>query len=168
MEQFLDPSATTSAPRAILLESALIAPSPVDRQEAALEAIVLSIGRPPLLVQNGTYVVPPGSTEEVKRIIDGFNHDTIDHVIARSARVELCDIPRMPYVGTGWIIEKPEENRAIIVTNRHVAEYFAVSDGAGGYRFRTAPNFRPYETRVDLKKLIPFDPFESYRRREGM
>jgi endonuclease G len=160
MEQFLDPSATTSAPRATGLEIAHIAPSPVDRQEAALEAIVISIGRPSLLVQNGTYVVPPGTTEEVKRIIDGFNRDTIDHVIARSARVELIDIPRIPYVGTGWIIEKPAENRAIIVTNRHVAEYFAVADGAGGYRFRTAPNFRPYETRVDFK--------EEHRSRDAL
>jgi endonuclease G len=152
MEQFLDPSATTSAPGTNGFESLQPGPSPVDRHAAELEAIVLSVGRPPLLVQNGSYVVPPDLTEEVKKIIDGFKRDMIDPVIARSARVDLIDIPRVPYVGTGWIIEKPAENRAIIVTNRHVAEYFAVADGTGGYRFRTAPNFRPYEARIDFKE----------------
>lgn len=162
MEQFLDPPATTRTPGANGLESAHPGPSPVEQQEAALEAIVLSVGRPPLLVQNGTYVVPPELTEEVKRIIDGFNRDMIDHVIVHSARVDLIDIPRVPYVGTGWIIEKPAENRAIIVTNRHVAEYFAVADGAGGYRFRTAPNFRPYEARIDFKEEYgSIDAFEA-------
>ncbi|PUB81659.1 MAG: hypothetical protein DBP02_17755 [gamma proteobacterium symbiont of Ctena orbiculata] len=152
IEKFLDPSATATAARMTGLEGAHILPAPFGRQEAALEAIVLSVGRPPFLVKNGTYIVPSDVTDEVKRTVSGFKKDKINFVIARSARVELVDVPRVPYVGTGWIVKKPAEDRAIIVTNRHVAAEFAVSGSGGGYRFRTAPNYRPYETRIDFKE----------------
>jgi endonuclease G, mitochondrial len=59
-------------------------------------------------------------------------------------------VPGVPYVGTGWIVRKLTDTKAIIVTNRHVAEEFARADGRGGYNFLTLPNFRDYEVNVDF------------------
>lgn len=115
-----------------------------------LEAIVLAIVRPPLLVQGGTFVPPADMVPEVKRIVDGLKPGKINPVIARTARVELGNVPRVPYVGTCWVIRKLTDTRAIVVTNRHVAEEFARPDGRGAYNFMTLPNFRDYEVNVDF------------------
>ena len=117
---------------------------------AELEAIVLKIVRPPLLVQNGTYVPPVDMVPQVKRIVDGLQRKKIDPVISRTARVELGNVPRVPYVGTCWIVRKMTDTKAIMVTNRHVAEEFARADGRGAYNFMTLPNFRDYEVNVDF------------------
>ena len=84
------------------------------------------------------------------RIVGGLKRDMIDPVIARTARVELANVPNVPYVGTGWIVDKPSATRAIIVTNRHVAKEFARADGRGGYYFNTLPNYRDYQPRIDF------------------
>jgi endonuclease G len=117
---------------------------------AQLEAIILSIVRPPLLVRNGTFVPPENPVPVVAKIVATFDRLKIDPVIALTARVELVNVPNVPFVGTGWIVDKPADNRAILVTNRHVAEEFAATDGQGGHYFRTLPNFRGYEPRVDF------------------
>jgi endonuclease G len=117
---------------------------------AQAEAIILRIIRPPLLVRNGTFVAPLDPVPEVKKIIDKLKRARIDPVIARTARVELGNVPRVPYVGTGWIVEKKGPTKAIMVTNRHVAQEFAADDGRGGYFFRTLPNYRDYEVNVDF------------------
>jgi len=126
-----------------------------ERPRFGLEAIVRIVGRPPLLVQNGTFVLPDNASEVVPQdtldfIENELDAKNIDPVISKAGRIELIDIPGVPFVGSGWIIEKPSETEAIIITNRHVASEFARSDGRGGYRFRTAPNFRPYEAEIDF------------------
>lgn len=122
------------------------------RVARALEAIVLLIGRPPLLVQQGTFVIPaepniavPASTIQY---IESLKRPPIDHVIARTGRVDIVDVPGLPFLGTGWIVEKPRDDVAIMVTNRHVAAEFARADGRGGFRFLTAPNLRPFEAEI--------------------
>lgn len=117
---------------------------------ADLEAIVLTIIRPPLLVQNGTFVPPADMVPQVKRIVEALKRNKIDPVIGRTARVELGNVPGVPYVGTGWIVRKMTDTKAIMVTNRHVAEEFARADGRGAYTFKTLPNFRDYEVNVDF------------------
>jgi len=113
---------------------------------------VLAIVRPPLLVRGGTFVAPkPEDTvPEVMEIVGRLKRPLIDPAIARTARVELANVPNVPYVGTGWIVEKYSDTRAILVTNRHVALEFARADGRGGYYFRTLPNFRDYQTQIDF------------------
>jgi endonuclease G len=120
------------------------------RSEANFEAIVLSIGRPSMLVQNGTYVEPKSESKKVLELIRGFKRQAIDKVIAHTGRVEFKNVPNVPYVGTGWMVEKRGDRKAIIVTNRHVAREFASSDGRGGYRINTLPNFQDYDVRFDL------------------
>lgn len=122
------------------------------RRASALEAIVLLVGRPPLLVRNGTYVAPTATSSSVPRdtidYIAALQRAPIDNVIARTGRVDIVDVPGMPFLGTGWIIEKRKDDVAIMVTNRHVAFEFARADGHGGFRFMTAPNFRPYQAEI--------------------
>jgi hypothetical protein len=44
--------------------------------------------------------------KKVKDLIGTFKRNVINEIIERSARVELVDNPRMPFVGTGWVIER--------------------------------------------------------------
>ncbi len=129
-----------------------MAPAEAMRRASALEAVVRLVGRPPLLVQNGTYVKPTKTSQAVPQetidYVDDLKRAPIDHVIARTGRVDIVDVPGMPFLGTGWIIEKKNDSVAIMVTNRHVASEFARADGHGGFRFLTAPNFRPYEAEI--------------------
>lgn len=122
------------------------------RRRSALESIVRLVGRPPLLVQKGTYVAPKSTSDAVPRdtinYIEALKRAPIDHVIARTGRVDIVDVPGLPFLGTGWIIEKKKDDVAIMVTNRHVAAEFARADGHGGFRILTAPNFRPYEAQI--------------------
>lgn len=122
------------------------------RRRGAFEAIVRLVGRPPLLVKQGTYVTPSSATQAVPQdtidYIETLKRTAIEFVIARSGRVDIIDIPGMPFLGTGWVVEKPKPDTAIMVTNRHVAEEFARADGHGGFRIKTAPNFRPYDVEV--------------------
>ncbi|WP_217578015.1 DNA/RNA non-specific endonuclease [Mesorhizobium sp. GbtcB19] len=136
--------------RGPMLESMAFAESPPTLGRAQLEAIVLKIIRPPLLVQKGTFVRPANMVPQVKLIVDGLKRDKIDPAIARTARVELGNVPGRPFVGTGWIVRKLSETKAIMVTNRHVAEEFARADGRGAYNFMTLPNFRDYQVNVDF------------------
>ncbi|MER9456624.1 DNA/RNA non-specific endonuclease [Mesorhizobium sp. M0478] len=115
-----------------------------------LEAIILKIIRPSLLVRNGTFVLPLDPVPEVKKILNKLKRAKIDTVIARTARVELGNVPNVPYVGTGWIVEKKSPTKAILVTNRHVAEEFASNDGRGSYFFNTLPNYQDYQVNVDF------------------
>lgn len=114
------------------------------------EAIVLAIVRPPLLVQNGTFVPPADPIPEVRTFLEGMKRAVTDPVIARTARVDLLNVPRVPYVGTAWVVEKKNPTTAIMVTNRHVAEEFALPDGRGDYAFRLLPNYRDYQAGVDF------------------
>ena len=127
----------------------------VRRRARAFEAIVRMIGRPSLLVQSRTYVIPEDATEAVPAetltyMREQLRRPVIDAIIGRTGRVDLIDIPTMPFIGTAWVIEKPRDNLAVLATNRHVASEFARADGRGGFRFLTAPNFRDYEAEVDF------------------
>lgn len=105
-----------------------------------LEAIVRVVGRPPLLVKDGTYEKPP--TESLRKQLEP-HRKRINAVVASVGRVEFR-FHRMPWGGTGWMIDEK-----IMVTNRHVAELVAESDRAGGFRFKASAIGRPYEAKID-------------------
>lgn len=106
-----------------------------------LEAIILATLRPAWLV-----------VDDAIRIEGDF--DRVDAVTARKAalerdiravgRVDLLHHPTMSFVGTGWLID-----RDLAVTNRHVAEVFAQSDGMGGFGFRRGTFGEAMEARLD-------------------
>ena len=127
--------------------------SPVQRRgNMVMEAIVLTKVRPPLLVRAGTFVAPAeaDTVPEVLAQIAGFNRGNIDPGIAITGRVEFGNVPGTPYVGTGWIVDKPAATRAVVVTNRHVASTFAAADGRGAYPIRLLPNFAEYSVNLDF------------------
>lgn len=110
----------------------------------ALEAIVLTHGRPTLLVQNGTFKLPDSNIWKESLRLHRAN---VENAIARVGRVELRGHFDFDWVGTGWLIAD-----GIVVTNRHVAEEFAVADGAGGFAFATNILGQVIEARVDFRE----------------
>jgi endonuclease G len=106
-----------------------------------LEAIILATLRPAWLV-----------VDDAIRIEGDF--DRVDAVTARKAalerdiravgRVDLLHHPTMNFVGTGWLIDDD-----LAVTNRHVAEVFAQSDGMGRFAFRRGAFGEAMEARLD-------------------
>ena len=120
------------------------------RSQAHTEAIIVRVGQPPMLVQGGTYVLPDQLLPSVRKLIEGFPRDKINPAISRTGRIELLNYPAMPFVGTGWILEKRGATTAVIATNRHVAEFFASYDGRGGYEFLTRPNGKEFVAQIDF------------------
>ena len=115
-------------------------------RQRGLEAIVRKFGRPVLLVQNGTYAEPDSPTVKAQLLP---HRARIDAGIARVGRVEFLN-HAMSWAGTGWIVA-----RNIVVTNRHVAEIVAESNGKGGFRFRLSPAGVPFGAKLDF--LEEFD-----------
>ena len=108
-----------------------------------LEAIVRVVGRPPLLVKDGTYEKPP--TESLRKQLEP-HRKRINKVVESVGRVEFR-FHRMPWGGTGWMIDKN-----IVVTNRHVAELVAEADRRGGFSFKSSAIGRPFEARLDYRE----------------
>ena len=154
-------------PKAILAEGAAAGAGAPEgaRAALALEAIVLTKVRPPLLVRNGTFVPPagPGALPEVLTLIAGFSRAKIDPGIAVTGRVEFGNVPGRAFVGTGWVVEKKAATKAVVVTNRHVASLFAAADGQGGYPVRLLPNFREYAVNLDFIEEHQIDQEKSAR-----
>lgn len=122
------------------------------RVRMVTEAMIERQIRPPMLIKDGTYVLPDKRTTlpAVLNIIGAIDRHKIDPAIAVTGRVEFVNVPGRIYTGTGWIIRKPSDTQAVVVTNRHVAETFARADQRGGYPFLLLPNFSEYEMRIDL------------------
>ncbi|WP_010314093.1 trypsin-like serine peptidase [Saccharopolyspora spinosa] len=93
----------------------------VDADErAALEAIVLLMARPAILVQDSQFFPAPQPwTDELE------NHRAaIEDVLPRVGRIEVEGHPDIDWVGTGWLAAAD-----VVMTNRHVATEFASNDG---------------------------------------
>ncbi|MBX7173052.1 MAG: DNA/RNA non-specific endonuclease [Pyrinomonadaceae bacterium] len=82
-----------------------------------VEAVVVPFMRPVLFIKNGKIEVPE-SNELKERVIK--YKPIIEQPLSSVGRIELKN-HQLKVIGTGWLID---EN--IIVTNRHVAEYFAL------------------------------------------
>ncbi|MDE5461342.1 DNA/RNA non-specific endonuclease [Bradyrhizobium sp. CSS354] len=124
------------------------APPPPSGGSAALEAIVLEQGRPSLVVQNGTFLIPDS---RVWRTVLQRTRGNIEQAIARVGRVELHNHMTYQWVGTGWLVA---EN--IVMTNRHVAEEFAIGRGAG-FAFATNLLGNQIEASIDFREEYEID-----------
>ena len=96
---------------------------------AALEAIVLSVGRPSLLIREGRFEEP--HLQIWKERLAG-TRPNVEKMIPSVGRVELLQHPDFKWVGTGWVVDE-----GVVVTNRHVAETFAARNG-NGLAFRSS------------------------------
>jgi hypothetical protein len=93
----------------------------VDADErAALEAIVLLMARPAILVQDGQFFPAPQPwTDELEQ-----HRAAIEDVLPRVGRIEVEGHPSLDWLGTGWLAAE-----GVVMTNRHVAAEFARNDG---------------------------------------
>jgi len=102
---------------------------------AALEAIVQFVGRPPLLVQQDRVLLEPlpdfpeGTAEMIRRV---------ESCVTSVGRVEFINASRT-WGGTAWVVDRPSTNRALVVTNRHVAQLVARTRSDGRAVFLRAP-----------------------------
>lgn len=92
-------------------------------EQVGLEAVILLFGRPALLVQNGTFPAPPAGWE----ILDA-HRPQIEQSLRSVGRI---DVLNRGMVGTGFLVA-PD----VIMTNRHVAEVFAIPSDAGDWTFK--------------------------------
>lgn len=103
---------------------------PIDA-EIELESIVLRRTRPVLAILNDEtrleFIDPADSVIWKQRLQDA--KPALDRAIRAVGRIELQG-GRLDWVGTGWLVAD-----TIIVTNRHVANEFAIRNGAG-FTFR--------------------------------
>lgn len=106
-------------------------------EEVGLEAIVLLVGRPALLIQGGRFGAPPSDWT----VLDE-HRDDIEKTIRSVGRIEVEGHPNLQWVGTGFLVG-PD----VLMTNRHVAVEFTAPRGNG--RWGIAPGMRP---RVDFRE----------------
>lgn len=118
------------------------------------EGIVLRKVRPPLVVRHGQ-IVPPASllTQNeamVQRVTEGETADHVRRAIRLCGAVALVNVPGLSHLGTGWVVRRDSETAATIVTNRHVAEFFARADNSGRYPMHLLPNYDRMRVSLDL------------------
>jgi V8-like Glu-specific endopeptidase len=93
-------------------------------EERGLEAIVVLVGRPALLVQGGTFADPPDTWSI---LIRPDVRPRIEANLQSVGRIEVTGHPSgMDWLGTGFLVADD-----VVMTNRHVAVEFArTRDGA--------------------------------------
>ena len=95
----------------------------------AVEAIILPQERPVVDVMDGTYDTPSAPFEHLG---GAGERKQIEAAIRSIGRIELPGHPSLPYGGTGFIV-----GDGLLMTNRHVAELFAVGIGRDELSFRS-------------------------------
>ena len=97
----------------------------------SLRNIVLRTGRPVLAVVGGTAQLEFRDNEsEVWRTRLQASSSQLQRAVGAVGRINVSGRDDVPYVGTGWLIEKDA-----VVTNRHVAREFG-QKGRGGFTLK--------------------------------
>lgn len=107
------------------------------------EAIVLMTGRPSLLVRDGHFDEPDTETWRTRL---SPHKAAIEPRIPSIGRVELLSHPDFDWIGTAWLLDED-----VLITNRHVAEFFAEQrDG----KFHFARNLQgdTISVRIDFRE----------------
>lgn len=91
-------------------------PAPGDR---GLEAIILLLGRPVLLVQHDDVDLAQAETDTWRTRLEQ-SRAVLRSAIRSVGRIEVENDPRLDWLGTGWVVDDD-----VVVTNRHVASEFA-------------------------------------------
>lgn len=86
-----------------------------EEEERGLEAIILEVVRPAILIKKGHFSSPP-----VQWLILNKYKNQIEQSFACVGRIEVSGHPRHQWVGTGFVA-----GDGVVMTNRHVAEEFA-------------------------------------------
>jgi V8-like Glu-specific endopeptidase len=83
------------------------------------EAIILLVGRPAILIQEGKFFPPPELWAKLEN-----SRDAIQTALQSVGRIEVKGHPAMDWIGTGWLVA-PD----VVITNRHVAKEFSRQSG---------------------------------------
>lgn len=119
---------------------------PTEDEFFGLEAIILPRKRPVVNIFNNTFAQPPSPWTHLS---ENAAKKNIETAIRAVGRIEVPGHPRLPYIGTGFVV-----GEGLIMTNRHVAEIAISGLGRRGLTFR--PGFT---TQIDFKREInPTDP----------
>jgi hypothetical protein len=118
-----------------------------DDESFGVEAIVLLEGRPAILVQGQDFAPQPGDWAVLDEQREGIRSS-----IARVGRVEVSGHASLDWLGTAFLVA-PDA----VMTNRHVANEFARSDGQGGWTFRHGMSAR-IDTVEELTTPAPATP----------
>jgi Trypsin-like peptidase domain len=106
-------------------------------EQFGLEAIVLLVGRPALLIQGGRFAAAPADWSILEE-----NRDAIQTTIRSVGRIEVEGHPNLEWIGTGFLVA-----RDVVMTNRHVALEFTAPRGDG--RWGVTPGIR---ARIDFRE----------------
>jgi endonuclease G, mitochondrial len=118
-------------------------PIPVD---AGLEAIVLLLGRPVLLVRHDDVDLSAVETDTWRQRLEQAQ-PVLRSAIRSVGRIEVRNNPQLDWVGTGWLVTDD-----VVVTNRHVASEFARREG-DGFVFRSS-FLGPMEASIDFSEEL--------------
>jgi endonuclease G len=99
--------------------------------EPGLEAIVLVMGRPVLLVQNDDFDLQTLETDTWKDRLEQAR-ERLKAAVLSVGRIDMDNNPQFDWVGTAWVVAED-----VVVTNRHVADIFARRAG-DKFVFRTS------------------------------
>ena len=131
--------------------------SPESAGDDDLEAIVRFYGRPVLFIRNGQIAAPVLKYWQAKL---APCRDKLEGVIPSVGRIEVENHPRLPWVGTGWLVADD-----IVATNRHVAVEFGRRSG-DGFEFRQNHTGRRMKARIDTLEEHDNGAEQEYRIRE--
>ncbi|NJO14529.1 MAG: DUF2974 domain-containing protein [Thioploca sp.] len=106
-----------------------------DRQ-FALEAIVMRYYRPVVCISNGKIVTDELGSEWQHLGTDNKLKHIIESTFNSIGRIETS-LSSVPYLGTGFLVGKDNNDRGILMTNRHVAEIFSTGIGNKNLQFRS-------------------------------
>ena len=110
----------------------------------AEQSIILTMNRPAFLIRND-HIDDSVSIVWKNRIDENYN--IISKTIPSVGRIEITGHPSRTWAGTGWLIKGTD----IIVTNRHVAHYFASRNG-DSYTINKGPRNRRLGVNIDFKE----------------
>ena len=120
--------------------------SPDRIEDLALEAIVMVMGRPVLLVKNDDFDLDDLETDTWRSRMEQ-SRENLTNAIRSVGRIDLDNNPSFDWVGTGWVVSDD-----VIVTNRHVASTFANRSGEQ-FVFRSS-FLGPMGARLDFAEEI--------------
>jgi endonuclease G len=148
-------------PAAAALESAARGKDIPQRDYADLEAIIFEDIRPAIDIVDGSFTVTHPLWTQLSA--DAKIRKRIEEAIPLVGRIELPGQTRIPYGGTGFVV-----GPGLIMTNRHVAELFAIGLGDKRLTFKAGAaagldlrreHGRPTGTVLAVRKVVMIHPY---------
>ncbi|MEO0768495.1 MAG: serine protease [Cyanobacteria bacterium J06649_4] len=100
-----------------------------------LEAIVMPYYRPVVDIIDNQIVTTQLSNKWLHLSTDNHKR-AIESTLKSIGRIEIPWHKSLPYAGTGFVVGRSSDDRGILMTNRHVAEFFSIGIGVQDLKFR--------------------------------